>query len=399
MTLRPGPIRVAVVCDYPEEGWASMDLTAAMVLDRLAAEHSAGVVATRVCPPFRPRLTRLPGVGRRAVARNADRLFNRFVDYPRAIARSVRRGEHDLYHLVDHSYSQLVHALPPGKSVVTCHDLDTFRCLLEPEAEPRPRWFRAMARHILAGFQRAAAVACNSTTTRDAILSRGFLPPERLAVVPMGIHPAFTPDPDPESDAEAARRLGPPGPPELLHVGTTIPRKRIDVLLDVFAEVRRAVPEARLVKVGGAFTAAQERQARALGLTGSLVLLPFLPREVLAGVYRRASLVLLPSDAEGFGLPAVESLACGAPLLASDLPALREVAGDAAVYRPVGDVAAWTGAALSLLDERRTAPDAYLHRRARGLARARLFSWSDHASRLVDIYREVLSRSIHSRRP
>ncbi len=395
MKERPGPIRVAVVCDYPEEGWASMDLTAEMVLDRLTSAHPAEVVATRVCPPFRPRLTRLPTLAGHPVSRNADRLFNRFVDYPRALSRIVRRGDHDLYHLIDHSYSQLVHTLPSWRSVVTCHDLDTFRCLFEPEAEPRPRWFRAMARRILGGFRKAAAVTCNSTTTRDAILSRRLLAPDRLAVVPMGVHPAFSPDPDPAADAEAARRLGPAGPPELLHVGSTIPRKRIDVLLDVFAEVRRTIPAARLVKVGGTFTTAQERQARDLGLTDSLVPLPFLPREVLAAVYRRASLVLQPSEAEGFGLPAIEALACGAPLLASDLPALREVACAAAVYRPVGDVPAWVGASLRLLDEHRSSPDARLNRRALGLSRARLFSWSEHASRLVGIYREVLSRPLH----
>lgn len=369
-----------------------MDLTAAMVLDHLAAAHASEVAATRICPPFRRRWTRLPIVGRRPVAGNADRLWNRFGDYPRALAAIVGRGEHDVYHLVDHSYSQLVHALPAGKAVVTCHDLDTFRCLLEPRAEPRPPWFRAMTRRVLDGFQAAAAVACNSATTREAVLSRRLLPDDRLSVVPMGVHPAFSPEPSPAADAEAAQLLGAPGAPELLHVGTSIPRKRIDVLLRVFAEVRRSVPAARLVKVGGPLPTGQERLARDLGLSDSLVLLPFLPREVLSAVYRRASVVLLPSEAEGFGLPAAEALACGTPLLASDLPALREVAGAAAVYRPVGDVPAWAEAVLSILHSRRTSPALLDARRASGLARAPLFSWPAHAARLVEIYREVHSR-------
>src|SRR4051794_14813358 len=99
MTPPPHPFRVAVVCDYPEEGWPSMDLTAAMVLDHLALGHAGTVEAERVEPPFRRRLTRWPVVGRLGAARNADRLLNRFVDYPRALTRVVRGGRFDVYHL------------------------------------------------------------------------------------------------------------------------------------------------------------------------------------------------------------------------------------------------------------------------------------------------------------
>src|SRR6516165_2696193 len=98
----PRPIRLAVVCDYPEEGWPSMDLTGEMVLAHLARNHAAAVAAERVCPPFRPRLARWPVVGRGGLATNADRVINRFGDYPRALGRLVRAGRFDLYHLVDH---------------------------------------------------------------------------------------------------------------------------------------------------------------------------------------------------------------------------------------------------------------------------------------------------------
>jgi glycosyltransferase involved in cell wall biosynthesis len=98
--------------------------------------------------------------------------------------------------------------------------------------------------------------------------------------------------------------------------------------------------------------------------------------------------VLQPSEAEGFGLPLAEAMACGAPLLVSDLPVLREVAGDVAAYRAVGDVPAWVDAALSLLDEGA--------RRGAGLTRSALFRWEAHAGRLVDLYRAVAGR-IHRR--
>ena len=382
-------VRVAIVCDYPEEGWASMDLTGEKMLTHLNRDCAGEVEAVRVCPPFRRRLSR-----------NADRLANRFWDYPRALRAIVRRGEFDrgefdLYHLADHSYSQLVHVLPPGRAVVTCHDLDTFRCLLDPAREPRPFWFRGLTRRILTGFQQAAAVVCNTEATRRAVLNHNLIAESRLHVVPLGIHPECSPEPDPAADAEAARLLGPDdpaAPPLLLHVGSTISRKRIDLLLQVVAALRRILPGVRLIKAGGALTLDQRRQAHELGLDDALIALPFFrddERAILAAVYRRAALVLQPSDAEGLGLPVIEALACGAQVLASDLPALREVGEGAAVFRDVGDVPAWTGAALSLLDDHRAQTPAYHSRRAAGLARAAHFQWPHHARQLARLYRSL----------
>lgn len=397
----PEPIRVALLCDYPEEGWASMDLVADMILGHLAARPPGEVVAARVRPPWRGRFARVPALGSRGVARNADRTLNRHVDYPRHARRAANSGDHDLYHVIDHSYSQLVHGLPPGRSVVTCHDLDTFRCLLDPAAEPRPRWFRALARRTLSGLEKAAAVACNSEDTRRAILRHGLLPADRLRVAHVAIHPACSPDPDPESDRIASEMLGPTdpdGPPEVLHVGTTIPRKRIDVLLQVFARVLSAAPGARLIKVGGRFTPEQSALAESLGVASSVTSLPFLGRGVLSSVYRRAALMLQTSDAEGFGLPVAEALACGCPVLASDLPALREVGGEAASYAPVGAIEAWSEAATSMLEQRRSRGDAWRTRRDEGLARAGLFSWPAHVEILMQMYRDVLSGVPVSRR-
>jgi glycosyltransferase involved in cell wall biosynthesis len=213
--------------------------------------------------------------------------------------------------------------------------------------------------------------------------------------VPNAVPPEYSADPDPEHDARVAGRLGPAGGrgPELLHVGSNIPRKRIDVLLRVFAAVRRERPEARLVKVGGVFSADQATLAEELGVAGAVEHLPRCDRPTLAAVYRRASLVLQPSEAEGFGLPVAEALASGAPVLASDLPVLREVGGEAALYAPVGDVDAWAREALGLLDARDRDAPGWLARRAAGLQRAGRYGWDAHVARLVEIYRAVLDGS------
>jgi rhamnosyl/mannosyltransferase len=162
-------------------------------------------------------------------------------------------------------------------------------------------------------------------------------------------------------------------------------------LLRIVAAVRGELgPRVRLVRIGGPLTAAQQALARRLGIADAVVSLPFLSRSMLAATYRRASVLLLPSRAEGFGLPIVEALACGAPVVASDLAVLREIGGDAVAYCPVGDVPAWCRAVVELLRERdaRVIPDA--SRRQAAVAHASRFSWRAYARQMESIYDELV---------
>ena len=379
---------MARVCDALDEGWRSMDLVAEMLHAHLDAAHADAFAVTRVRPAMRRRARRWSaGAG---AAFTADRALHRFWDYPRAVRALAR--DFDLFHIVDHSYAHLVHALPADRVVVTCHDLDAFRSVLEPAAEPRSLAFRVMTRRILAGLRKAARVTCDSQATRDALLHHGVVPGDRTVVIANGVHPAFTPEPDVAADAEAAALLGPPDPArvELLHVGTTAPRKRLDVLLRVFAAVRRRHPAARLVRAGGGLDGPQHALARALGIAEAITCVPAVAAPTLAAVYRRAALVLQPSEREGFGLPVIEALAAGTPVLASDLPVLREVGGDAVTYRAVGDVDGWVEAVLAHLDERAAQPEPWARRRARAVGRAAAFTWTRYARDVAAVYREVL---------
>jgi glycosyltransferase involved in cell wall biosynthesis len=373
--------RLALIADFPEEGWPSMDLAAEMLLREAQARHAAVVRVERVCPAFRRRLTRLPWFSRRNTAVNADRLLNRFWDYPHHLRR--RRGEFDYFHVCDHSYSQVGLELPPERFGVFCHDLDTFRCLLAPEQERRPAWFRLMARRILRGFQRAAVVFHTTGAVRRAIERHGLIESSRLVQAPYGVAAEHTATPRGDDDATLAT-LGLGDEPFLLHVGSCIPRKRIDVLLDLFATLRPSFPQLRLVKVGDPWTPAQLEQLRRLRIEDGVIHLGTLTRHPIATLYRRAALVVLPSEAEGFGLPVIEALACAAPVLASDLPTLREVGGAAALYCPVGDVPSWTHTAARVLVDSTTAPP----RDAR-IAQAARFTWTAHAETILGAYRRL----------
>jgi glycosyltransferase involved in cell wall biosynthesis len=395
--MASGKLRVAVIADYLEEGWPSMDLVADMLFDRLQREHASMVEPTLVRPAMRRRAGRLPGSTRHPLLPNLDRIANRLWDYPRTVAGFGERF--DLFHIVDHSYSQLVHRLPPDRTIVTCHDLDTFRSVLDPAIERRSPLFRAMTRHILDGLRKAGHIACDSNATRDALVAKAGIPLERTTVVPNGPHPSCSPNAEPAADVEAARLLGPrSGFVDLLHVGSTIQRKRIDVLLRVFKAVRdlhRAEagngPGLRLIRVGGPFTAAQQAMVRDLQLGDAIVVLPMLDRATLASVYRRSAVLMMPSEREGFGLPVLEAMACGTPVVASDVDAMREVGGFAASYCPVDDIAAWSATIVRLLRERRDNRAQWTMRSETGIRRAAAFSWSRYATDVAAIYARMVN--------
>jgi glycosyltransferase involved in cell wall biosynthesis len=380
-------LRVAVIADFLEEGWPSMDCVAESLTDCLntGARHDLSIELVR------PRF-----LGSSLRHRAGVRLFNRFAVYPSWIARN--RDRFDLFHIIDHSYSQLIHYLPKDRCIVTCHDLDTFKCLLEPHLEPRSIAFRAMAHRILGGFRSARRVICVSNATRDQVLHYGLVPPDRIKVIPNGVDPVYSAGPDREADAQIARMLEPHvnGGIAIMHVGSAIKRKRIDLLLEIFAALRLRLPGARLVRAGGPMSSEMRARADQLGVAAAIVELPMLDRRVLAAAYRRATCVLLPSDSEGFGLPVIEAMACGTPVVASDLPVLREVGGDAACYCPVGDIDAWVstiaGVAARCAEHGPLASD----RHARLIEQASKFSWTENATRTAEIYCEMANASFAS---
>jgi glycosyltransferase involved in cell wall biosynthesis len=381
--------RVALISDLREEQWHSMDLVSELLLLGLRDPALRAVDVTELCPRLVRRATRLPWAGRMRRVGTADRLVNRFWDYPRWL-RS-RAADFDLFHIVDHSYAHLAADLPSYRTLVMCHDLDAFEAAL-PGAGLRSPLARAMAQRLLAGIRSAGRVVCGSRATRDALVEAGVVPAARVVVVPYGVHPSCSPRPDPLADLEAEALLGPVDPevPELLHVGSVVRRKRIDVLLEVFAAVRTRHSRARLLRVGGPLTGAQQRHAERLGVADHIVTMPFIDRRVLAAVYRRAALVLQPSDGEGFGLPVAEAMACGTPVVASVLPALCEAGGYAAVYCRVGDLHVWGDTVNALLDERERRPEMWERRRADSLHAAQRFDAMAHARGMLQVYRDML---------
>ncbi len=281
----------------------------------------------------------------------------------------------DVFHLVDHSYGHVAHFLPAHRTGIYCHDLDALRPLTAGSAWTLST--RALARSVLRALCRVAVVFYSSSPIRQEILERGLLDERKLVYAPYGVAPEFGPadTPDPLVDHGL-----PPGP-FLLHVGSGAPRKRLDLLFRAFAALRQDWPTLFLVQQGAKLTREQQALLNHLGIGAAVIRFPKLPRASLAHLYRRAKLVVLPSEREGFGLPLIESLSCGTPVLVRDLPVLREVGGRAASYCNEHEPLGWATA----IGERLAIPDSP-EAIAQRLEQAALFSWSKHAQTILNTY-------------
>jgi glycosyltransferase involved in cell wall biosynthesis len=381
--VMPGQLpRLALLPDFAEEQWPSMDLVAEMTAAELRDHHGDAFSTQMLRPPFRRMLRPFHTPIGRAI-HNVERLSNRFLHYPRFLRQHAERF--DLFHVCDHSYAQIVHALPPDRTGVFCHDLDTFGCLIDPARDRRPAWFRAMARRILVGMQSAAIVFYTTEHVREQIERHGLLDPSRLVKAPLGVASEFTVA-APDDDGQCTSFFPAISGPFLLHVGSCIPRKRIDVLLDTFAAVRRQHGHLQLLQIGGTWTEQQRRQIDRLKIGDAIVHYRGVSRSAVAAAYRRAIAVLVTSESEGFGLPVIEAMACGASVIASDLPVLREVGGDAAIYCPVGEIEAWTTAAEQTLTNFPARS-----RRERAVAQAANYSWERFGDTIADAYQGLLA--------
>jgi len=376
-----------MICDFLEEGWHSMDLFGDKLVECYRSSYAAEVDVEQLRPALRARFSKLPLSSASAVLWNADRLINRFCDYPLWLRKQARRF--DLFHIVDHSYGQLGLVLPAERTLVTCHDLDTFRCLLEPALDPRPKWFRVMAQRSFTGFLRASHVICPSDSTRAQLLQYRLFPAERISVIHPGADPIFFSAPDATLQQRAVAGIGVAEQTFVLHVGSTIRRKRIDVLLRTFARIVKDFPKMWLVRVGGPLTVEQTQLAKQLGIHDKIVQAPPLSKAELAALYQQAAILLQTSDAEGFGLPVIEAMACGCPVIASSLAALREAGGSVAEYCAVADIDAWSDTAVKLLHERQGSAVQWGRRRIAARQHASAFTWAEHAKHTMAIYRSL----------
>ncbi|MDA8217717.1 MAG: glycosyltransferase family 1 protein [Dehalococcoidales bacterium] len=269
----------------------------------------------------------------------------------------------------------------PAKTVVTVHDVIPL-VLPGYRGSPLVRVYMALA---ATATRRAAAIICDSRHSQADAIRTLKVPAERTKVIYLAPDPGLRPVD--AATAAAVRRHYSLGERFFFYVGGLDRRKNLGVLLRAFAEVAAKHPEAQLAIAGqAAGTSALfpdwRGMAAALGLGDQVRFLGHVSEGDKALLYGAALAFTFPSLYEGFGLPPLEALACGTPVLCADASSLPEVVGEAAILLPPADVRAW-GEAL-----RRAWEDGELRKelREKGLAQAAAFSWERTVRETVEVY-------------
>jgi glycosyltransferase involved in cell wall biosynthesis len=276
----------------------------------------------------------------------------------------------------------------PCPSVVTILDLS----FLTFPAQFEKRWQTYVKAVMPSVLRTVSGVICISEHSKEELLKAYQIPSDKVHVVHCGIdHARF--HPGLKADADWLRNVG-VRKDYVLHVGTLSQRKNIPVLLRAIASLRSrgqfkdhqlvlAGPELPVLHGGSEI----HETIRTFGLQDIVVLTGHVTEERLPGLYAHARLLVMPSLYEGFGLPVLESMASGTPVVASNGSSIPEVAGDAAILVPPHDEQALAGAIADVLENRATAEEL----RSKGLQRALHFSWERAAAETLEVYRSVAS--------
>jgi len=263
-----------------------------------------------------------------------------------------------------------------GVQVVTVHDMIHERFAHEFNS-PWHKWLRERKRDCVLAADR---VICVSETTRRDVQRFYGLDGAKIRVIPHGRGDVFRP-----VAADDCSFPLPTAEPFLLYVGSRAPYKNFQGLVRAYS----AWPgrdEVALMVVGQEWSADEGRLLRELGIEGRVYLLTDVDDEVLCGLYNRAVALVFPSLYEGFGIPLLEAMACGCPIVASRIPSTLEVSGDCPIYFEPTDMDSLRAALdLALAEGRDSA------RVRAGLERVKLYSWDKAAQQTLEVYHSALS--------
>ncbi len=281
-----------------------------------------------------------------------------------------------------HDMAFVAPLLRPCPTVVTVYDL-SFALF--------PQYFRGFNQAYLrfgtrASVKRARRVIAISNHTRQDVARLYAVPIERIDVAYPGVNPSLKPG-DPETIARFRREKNLPEK-YLLFLGTLEPRKNLVMLIDAFARFKRQCPEATLILAGGVGWLAREifDAVKASGVSSSIRLPGFVPTQEKALWYAAATAFVYPSTYEGFGLPPLEAMACGTPVIASNAASLPEVTGEAGVSIGPADPGGWADAMGRVWND----PIYRAGLRDRGLVQSKKFTWLETARQTAAVYRRAL---------
>jgi alpha-1,3-rhamnosyl/mannosyltransferase len=291
-----------------------------------------------------------------------------------------RLAPFDLFHHTDYAVTPLV----THRRVVTLYDT----AWLPHRGYVEPRQSRIMERAVRALLQGDPEVVALSEFAKADLVDCFRLDPSRVHVTPLASDPVFT-EPIPADAIASAQRRAAIGPPYVISLGTLEPRKNLVNLIRAVDLARRQVPELGLVLLGRkGFRHEEVLDAAARSNLGSrFKFLGSIPDAAAAALVKGASTLAFPSVFEGFGLPAIEGMAAGVPVIASDIPVMREICGDGARLVDTTSVATLAAAVRWAVTDPASSDLAKA-----GVARAAHFTWRRCAEKTLAAYRSLLQR-------
>ena len=309
------------------------------------------------------------------------RLFprSRWLNVPFSFPIAAAFSPVDLLHM-----THVPPPISPRPYVMTLHCFSTFA---HPEFYPRGLGLRINAL-VRRGLASARLVVCVSQGLRDLAQRELEVHPDRLAVAYNGVSDEFRPLPKAQAAAAVRTAYGLEGP-YLLFVGVMAPRKNVARIVEAFGRYRRqAASGLKLALVGRRWIADDVDEAvKGSGVAEDVVFIDHVENGRLPELYCAAEMLVFPSLWESFGIPVVESMACGTPVLTSRGSCLPEIAGDAAVYVDPYSVTSIADGIASVMEDASLAGAL----RARGLARAGGFRWRDTAVQTLAAYRQAMA--------
>jgi glycosyltransferase involved in cell wall biosynthesis len=298
-----------------------------------------------------------------------------------AVPLDLRRERADLFHAPHY----VLPPLTPCRSVVTIHDCIHLRF---PQYLPNRLGYAYARGSLWIAAHRSARILTVSETSKRDILRYLHVPESKVTVIPNAFDERFSEQP-PADDVMRVRERYQLNDPFILYAGNIKPHKNLERLIEAFHTIRRGdLEHVKLLIIGDEISkyAALRRTVHRYKLHKHVRFFGFVPDATLAILYRLARVFVFPSLYEGFGLPPLEAMASGTPVITSNVSSLPEVVGDAAMLVDPYEPDAIAGAMRRVLSDDRLRDDM----RERGLARAREFSWGQSIRRVRQIYEEVI---------
>ena len=296
--------------------------------------------------------------------------------YSNLVKSKVKNG--NVKHIVYQNLAYLLNLVDLEKTIVTCHDLIPWVY----EKDRSPFW-----KANINGLKKADRIITVSSFSKNEIINHLKYPADKIHVIPNAVdHSIYYKNPDKTilNRLNIAR-----DDPIILYVGSEEPRQNVDKLIKAFAKLKNKIPNAKIIKIGDSnLLGTREKLFKLineLNLQKDVIFAGSVPEKELPQWYNAADLLVYPCDYAGFGLPPLEAMACGTPVITSNTTSLPEVVGDAGIMIDPADINKLSQEIYSVLTDK----DLQKDMSKKGLKRASRFNWDKSASETLEIYEKM----------